>query len=163
MKKIPFIILGLLFIGPYSQAQLLPEARYFTGTVKVVRGQTTTCYLEALFSRDLGQVQTRLISTLQHLSPSNQLIWIAVGPITSNFSFQRSLYRFQDPTPRALVKDLVVNVSSQGTPLKHALLYWHSSAGHHDPVVCDGLVEKTSSQELREVEQAFSRFNQLKP
>lgn len=158
-----YIILIHTLIFSVSHAQLTPGARYYTGLVKVANSQPTICYVEALFSNDLGQVQTRAISTLPHLSSSGQLSWFAVGPYTANFFIQRSLYRYQDPTPRALVKDLVVNISNEGVPLKHAILFWHTSAGHHDPVVCDGLIEKTSVQELQDLEQAFSRFDELKP
>lgn len=159
-----FIVISLMSaFTSYAFAQLTPDARYFSGQVKVARSQPTTCYVEMLFSRNGGQVQVRSISTLQHLSSVGQLIWIGVGPHTANFFMERSLYRYQDQTPRALVKDLVINLSSQGTPLKHAILYWHNQAGHHDPVICDTLTEKTSAQDLREVEKAFARFDELKP
>lgn len=157
------VISSLLTFKSVAHAELTPGARYFSGQVKVARSQPTTCSVEMLFSRNAGQVQVRSISTLQHLSSAGQLIWIGVGPYTANYFMDRSLYRYQDQTPRALVKDLVVNLSTQGTPTKHAILYWHNQAGHHDPVICEGLVEKTSAQDLREVEKAFARFDELKP
>jgi hypothetical protein len=159
-----FVVISLLLtIGSIANAELKPGAHYFSGQVKVARSQPTTCYVEMLFSRNAGQAQVRSISTLQHLSAAGQLIWIGVGPYTANYFMERSLYRYQDQTPRALVKDLVVNLSNQGTPLKHAILFWHNQAGHHDPVICEDLIEKTSAQDLREVEKAFARFDELKP
>lgn len=161
--KFNLIFSVVLAFSVSSQAALIPGAQYFKGQVQVGRGQLTTCYVEILNSEAANQIQVRSISTLQHLSSSGQLIWVGVGPFVAQFVPARMLYRYQDATPRALVKDMVVNLSAQGLPTKHAILYWHNQAGHHDPVVCDKLISQTSAQELLEVETAFSRFDELKP
>jgi hypothetical protein len=164
--KNPVCIVTFLFLFGWSTvsfAELTPGARYFTGKVKLGISQTTTCYVEVLFTPDLSRITTRSISTLQHVSPAGEPIWVGLGPYTANFLAARSLYRYQDATPGAPVKDLVVNTSGPAAPIKYGVLFWHASAGHHDPIVCDGLTEATSPADLQVIDEAFARFDSLKP
>ncbi len=147
----------------HASAALTPGARYFAGQVKVHLSQPTVCYVEALYSPDLSGAVFRSVSTLPHLSAAGQPVWITVGPYAAQFLPARSLYRYQDAAPGAKVKDLVVNVAGPATPVKFGILYWHAEAGHHDPVVCDGLRELSQAAELKAVEEAFARFENPAP
>jgi hypothetical protein len=146
-----------------SHAALTPGARYFSGQVRVGLAQSTVCRVEIVFSPDLGSVTTRSISTLQHLSNTGELIWVGLGPYKANFLAARALYRYQDPTPGAIVKDLVLNTAGPAAPTKYSVLYWHNDFSHHDPMVCDRLVEATSPADLQAMDEAFANFDSLKP
>ena len=154
---------SLLCLPLTSHAALTPGARYFSGKVKVGLVQSTDCYVEVLFAPDFSRITTRSVSTLQHLSSSGELIWVGLGPYTANWLPARALYRYQDATPGATIKDLVVNTNGPATPIKYAVLFWHAQFGHHDPVVCDGLIEAKSPADLQAMEEAFANFDNLKP
>jgi hypothetical protein len=164
-KKLSNCLTALLFFmfSAIAQADLKPGARYFTGQINVNLSQPTTCYLEAFYSQDLSILEVRSISTLQHLSTAGQAIWVALGPYTANYIAAKSLYRFQDPAPKATVKDIVINTSGQVTPIKYGFLFWHAEAGHHDPVFCENLVENSSSSQLEAIDKVFSNFDSMKP
>lgn len=160
MKIVAIAVLTLGF--SFAQADLLPGGRYFTGKVKGAPGSSATCYIELLYSQDLNALQTRSITVLPHGASPSELEWIAVGPYVAQFVGARSLYRFQDSAPRALVRDLAIHTVNRVTPTRYAMLVWHDEAAHHDPVVCESLVEKTSAGDLAEMERVFSRFDDLK-
>lgn len=158
-----FLVASLIALtASVSHAGLTAGARYFNGVVKAQFGQDTPCYVEVLYSPDLNQVTTRSISSLPHLSPSGEQIWIGLGPVTANFLPDNGIYRFQDPNPGAPVKDLVLYTSGQTNPVKLGALYWHAEGGHHDPVFCESLVEATTPEALAAIDAVFATFDGLK-
>ena len=166
MKKAVSDVLAVLIaylVSPLALANLTPGARYFTGQVNVNMGQPTTCYIETLYSPDLSMLAVRSISTLQHLSPAGQPIWVALGPYTATFFAAKNLYRFQDAAPGATVKDIVINTNGQSNPIKYGVLYWHADAGHHDPIFCENLTESATPSELEAIGRVFANFDSMKP
>ena len=161
--KFWLVIGSTITMSSLAMAGLSPGAKYYTGEVKIPLTPSSVCYVEVIYSADLTQLSVRSISTLPHLSSDGAQIWIALGPYVANFLPTRALYRYQDLTPGALVKDLVVQTADQHTPTKHSVLYWHAQAGHHDPVICDTLNEKTSPEDLQKVDEVFSEFDNLRP
>lgn len=153
---------SLFMFSISGKADLTPGARYFTGKVKVAMSEPTKCFVEALYSGDGSQITARSILTLPHLSASSELIWAAVGPYTANYLPTKSLYRYQDTTVAAPVKDMVIQTVNMTTPTKFAVLYWHAEAGHHDPITCEDLVESTTPEQLVEADDAFADFDKIK-
>jgi len=162
-KILKILVLAAAYSSLTAWANLTPGARQFTGQVDVNSSAPTPCYVEILYSPDLSAITVRSISTLQHLSPSGELIWVALGSYTASFVGPKSLYRYQDGTPGATVKDLVVNTNPQTSPTKHGVLFWHAQAGHHDPVICENLTEVTSPEGLVAIDEVFAKFDELKP
>ena len=148
--------------GISAQCDLTPGARYFSGQMNVSFSAPTACYLELLYSPDLSTVTVRSISTLPHLSTSGQPVLVGLGPYNARFLAPRGLYRYQDSTPGATVRDLIINTSGQTTPTRLGVQYWHAEAGHHDPMFCDGLSEATSQSQLEVMDAVFANFENIK-
>lgn len=158
------IFLFLFTIAPsLTLAALTPGARVFTGETRIGLAARSPCYVELLYSGDLASVTTRSITPLPHTATNGETSWVALGPYTASFVPSRSLYRYQDATPAALVKDLVVMTPGGSLPTKYAVLFWHAEASHHDPISCERLTEATSPQDLQTISDAFANFEQLKP
>lgn len=148
----------LLSASSASWAELTPGAKFFIGRAGAHSTSTAKCYVELLYSANLAEVSARLISPLEHFSPSGASIWVAVGPYTARYIASRSLYRYQDATPGARVKDLVIHTNGPTNPTRLSFLFWHAEAGHHDPVHCQNLKEAQTAEELNEVEDRFKEF-----
>lgn len=157
-----FVLLAItLCFSMVSRAALNPEARYYTGKIKVFMSNPVACYVEVVSPSNSSQVKTRAVMSLPHLSSQGQTIPLAVGAYVAQFVASKSLYRYQDTTPAAPVKDLVLNVVNNIVAKKFSILYWHKSAGHHDPIVCDDLVEAVNPESLQIMDDVFSRFEDI--
>lgn len=132
----------LLIAPPLAYAQ---EIQYFKGQVQIHLSTPQTCYVE-ISSAAPAQVQIRAVTPLEHLSSTGEVLWISVGPYIASALPNRPLYRYQDPTPGALIKDLVLQLNDQAQPQQLSLLYWHSEGAHHDPVRCQNLTPADSSE-----------------
>lgn len=157
-KSSLFLASLLLVSFSSARAQLNPQAHYSVGEVRVHSSVPVPCYVETVFSEDFTRATVRAVAALEHLNSQGQVTWAAVGPYTGQFFNSRSLYRYQDPTPDALIKDIVLNVDANFSPQKLSLLYWHAEGAHHDPIRCDHLIQQTSPEQLQHVADIFERF-----
>ncbi len=104
--------------------------------------------------------------TLPHLDRNdgdeNGVVWLSVEPRLANLieikdkDEIRLLYRFQDPTPAAKYKDLVLLLDGESNYFQFAVRYWHAT--HYDPVVCKDLIEQKSDQEINDFLAVFPAF-----
>lgn len=63
------VLIGIFFLNFFTLRMLRerPVRAIFAGQVKVGVNNPTPCYVEVLYSSNLTEIQTRSISTLQHL------------------------------------------------------------------------------------------------
>ncbi len=128
---------------------------YFVGEQTTVSKE---CFVELKYSTDRKQVTLRGIVTNSHeghLAPVGELIadYIFIGG-----AFQKNGYYFQDKTPQASIKQLVLIAEDSQTPTSLTAAIFHD--GHHDPVTCENLMF-AENEELVEAMELFEDFENL--
>ena len=131
---------------------------YFIGEQKVSAVDSAECFVELKYSSDNKQVTLRGIVTNSHeghLAP--------VGELVADFTFiggsiQKNGYYFQDKTPQAAVKQLVLIAEDALAPTSLTAAIFHD--GHHDPVSCENLA-MAQGDELTEALELFADFDHL--
>ncbi|MBY0385290.1 hypothetical protein K2X05_09040, partial [bacterium] len=116
------------------------------------------CFLELKYSADQKMVELRAVVTNAHeghLAP--------IGSLQAQYQFiggsiQKNGYYFQDKTPQAPVKQLVLIAEDPQNPATLIAAIFHD--GHHDPVTCEGIIEATDA-ELVEATDLFANFDHL--
>jgi hypothetical protein len=131
---------------------------YLIGEQKVSAVDSKECFLELKYSGDQKQVSLRAIVTNTH---ENHLI--PVGELLADYIFvagsvQKNAYYFQDKTPKAPVKQLLLVAEDPMAPSVLTAAVFHD--GHHDPVSCENLSVATGD-ELSEAIDLFANFDDL--
>lgn len=155
MKSFIFALISLVI--NVSEAQLSAPV-YFVGEQKVSATENKECFLELKYSEDQKLVELRAIVTNAHeghLAP--------IGAIQAQYQFvggsiQKNAYYFQDKTPKAPVKQLVLIAEDVQNPSSLTAAVFHD--GHHDPMTCDS-VTKAVDAELVEATELFADFENL--
>lgn len=150
-------VLSLVLISSISYAQFSAPT-YFIGQQKISAVDSKECFLELKYSADQKQVALRGIVTNSH---ENHLV--PVGELVADYMFvagsvQQNAYYFQDKTPKAPVKQLVLVAEDPQNPSVLTAAIFHD--GHHDPVSCENLATATGD-ELTEAIELFSKFEDL--
>lgn len=154
MKAILFLI-NTMFVNPIWAEE--SAIRYFVG---LQPGSKTSqeCYLELKSNADPKTVEIRAIVTNTH---EGHLVPIGALQAVYQFisgSIQKNGYYFQDKTPKAPVKQLILVSELQQSPTLLMAAIFHD--GHHDPVTCEGL-SPAVDDELTEASELFADFEHL--
>lgn len=151
-------ILSLLIFGliNYPGSVQAASVNYYKGEVKVHLYGSHPCYVEVDESLKDQQLIVKAITPLEHLSSTGEITWISVGAYAAALLPGKNIYRYQNATPGAPIKDLVINVGPQRELEKLSLLYWHAEASHYDPIRCLHLTRPSSSQEADEIAKLFN-------
>lgn len=155
MKSVLFSLFSFAVI--VSEAQLSAPV-YFVGEQKISATENKECFLELKYSADQKMVELRAIVTNGHegdLAP--------VGVLQANYQFiggsvQKNGYYFQDKTPKAPVKQLVLVAEDVQNPTSLVAAIFHD--GHHDPVTCVAITAAVDA-ELVEAIELFANFDNL--
>lgn len=151
------VVLSLLAMSCLSYAQFSTPT-YLIGEQKVSAVDSKECFIELKYSSDQKQVSLKAIVTNTH---ENHLI--PIGELLADYMFvagsiQKNAYYFQDKTPKAPVKQLLLVAEDPIAPNVLTALVFHD--GHHDPVSCDNLSEATGDK-LIEATDLFANFDNL--
>jgi hypothetical protein len=131
---------------------------YYVGEQKISSTASSECFLELQYSSDLKEVSLRGILTNSHEGK-----YAPVGPLSAQYMFvagsiQKNAYYFQDKTPQAPVKQLLLIAEDPQVPTQMSAAVFHD--GHHDPVVCENLL-LAEGDELAEASGLFSEFETI--
>lgn len=133
---------------------------YFTGVEKSPKGELGPCYLELDYTDDLSQVTVRAVAPHPHESTAAAIVNLAMGPMVATYNSSAKIYRFQDNTDAAAVKDMVLYVEPQQNPSKYGALILHGN--HHDPLFCEAVVPVTEPAALNNIKTIFDNFDSIK-
>lgn len=138
---------------------------YYVGGQSINLTTQAECYVELRFSEDKKFAEVRAILTNPHElaeDPDHAVVGLGMIELEQKFlggTLKTNGYYFEDKTPLALVKQLLIfgNASNPIVELRAALLH----GGHHDPVNCTQLAE-AQGQQLSDIQEMYTHFEEYK-
>jgi hypothetical protein len=152
------LLVSIVFLFSMISWAQMSAPVYFVGEQKVSKSVSEECFLELQYSADETQVQLRGILTNSHEGK-----YVTVGSLQANYMFvagsiQKNAYYFQDKTPKAPVKQLVLIAENPQAPSSLSAAIFHD--GHHDPIACENL-NVAEGDELNEAIEFFAEFETI--